>query len=923
MGRLQVDLLGAPRLEHDGSPVTFDTRKAVALIALLAVTGRPWAREELAAVLWPETDAARSRGSLRRTLVSAGRVGEALVPGRQQIELRHELVDCDVVRFRGLVTKPSSARDREAADLCRGDFLSGFTLRDSPDFEDWSDGLRTALRRELDAALARLAEHELTKGRLDRALQDAQRRVTLDPIHEPAHRQLMRVLASAGQRPAALQQYRRCVRSLDEELGVAPLPETTALYEAIRRNSYPPQTSPPPSPPAEDAPPRQMPQLPFVGRDDESAVLRSAHAAARTRPRVVAVTGEAGTGKTRLAMQVLSELPDDTVVAVKGHQSERGLAYGAAGDLVRSAAASADVTALDPGDRSRLAALWPGLSGDDPAPLDTPGAVMRLYESVRSLVSAAAPPTPRVIWLDDVQWFDEASLDLVAFLLLRPPTGTVFVVSWRTSYPPAPVLDAVGEALRTGVGQVLTLGSLGRDDVAEILSAAGAPVAPGDLDEVMVRTGGIPLLVVEHALAAGGDAPSPTGTRDVDALVGARVDAAPDTTRQLLSALAVLGAPADALLLQQVSGRTDAEVADALEDAVQRRLLTADPEQVRYDVPHESLRDSVLARTHVARRRLLHSRAADALGQRHERRPESVPAAVVARQLELAGRTDEAAEAFVTAAAEARALYAHRTAADHLERALALGADPVAVHLALGQARVHLGDYAAAIEDFETVAARAPDRWSAVEAEHRLAEVHHRLGEWSLALDHLQAASALLEDDPADARQARVVADAALLHLRLEDVAAATTSATRARELAAEHDDLAAQVQAANVLAVLAWRADEVVTARGLLDAAEAGAEQLDDPGPLVAVLNNRARLEAGVGDLDTAVTLSRQALELGVRHGDRHRLAALHANLADLLHRSGDEDGARENQVASARLFAEVDRDSDRRPEVWKLVEW
>lgn len=71
MGRLRVDLLGAPRLEHDGSPVTFDTRKAVALIALLAVTGRPWAREELAVMLWPETDAARSRGSLRRTLVSA------------------------------------------------------------------------------------------------------------------------------------------------------------------------------------------------------------------------------------------------------------------------------------------------------------------------------------------------------------------------------------------------------------------------------------------------------------------------------------------------------------------------------------------------------------------------------------------------------------------------------------------------------------------------------------------------------------------------------------------------------------------------------------------------------------------------------------------------------------------------------------
>jgi hypothetical protein len=90
-----------------------------------------------------------------------------------------------------------------------------------------------------------------------------------------------------------------------------------------------------------------------------------------------------------------------------------------------------------------------------------------------------------------------------------------------------------------------------------------------------------------------------------------------------------------------------------------------------------------------------------------------------------------------------------------------------------------------------------------------------------------------------------------------------------------------------------------------------------------VAVLNNRGRFEAEQGSGADAVDLATQALALGTRHGDRHRLAALHANLADALHHSGREDEAREHLVQSAALFAEVDREPDRRPEVWKLVEW
>ena len=85
---LSLALLGPPVVRRDGTPVTFDTRKATALLALLAVTGREHSREHLADLLWPEADSARGRASLRRTLsVTAAAMGDGLVISRSAVAL--------------------------------------------------------------------------------------------------------------------------------------------------------------------------------------------------------------------------------------------------------------------------------------------------------------------------------------------------------------------------------------------------------------------------------------------------------------------------------------------------------------------------------------------------------------------------------------------------------------------------------------------------------------------------------------------------------------------------------------------------------------------------------------------------------------------------------------------------------------------
>src|SRR5271163_854471 len=149
MTELRLALLGPPVVLRNGLPVTFDTRKAVALLALLAVTGREHSREQLADLLWPEADSAKGRASLRRTLsVTAAAMGAGLT-------ISPAAVRVDVREFETLIAQPDAAGLEQAVQLYRDDFLAGFVLRGCPDFEEWQASVAEGLRQSLARGLQR------------------------------------------------------------------------------------------------------------------------------------------------------------------------------------------------------------------------------------------------------------------------------------------------------------------------------------------------------------------------------------------------------------------------------------------------------------------------------------------------------------------------------------------------------------------------------------------------------------------------------------------------------------------------------------------------------------------------------------------------------------------------------------------------
>jgi non-specific serine/threonine protein kinase len=195
----------------------------------------------------------------------------------------------------------------EAVKLYRSHFLTGFSLRDAPGFIEWAFTRSEELRHELAGALTTLSDDYCTLGQAEQAIPYGRRLVTLDPLNEASHRQLMRLYIQAGQHSAALKQYQMCEEILRKELGIDPQPETRDLYRKIRKREIKPvQTQ---KQAIENAPQHNIPhQLSsFIGREKEQTMIAGLIASQR----LVTLIGAGGIGKTRLSFKVGEQLLHD------------------------------------------------------------------------------------------------------------------------------------------------------------------------------------------------------------------------------------------------------------------------------------------------------------------------------------------------------------------------------------------------------------------------------------------------------------------------------------------------------------------------------------------------------------------------------------------------------------------------------------
>jgi DNA-binding SARP family transcriptional activator len=574
----QLCLLGPPMLTQGSSdPVPLVRTKARALLYYLAAQpGRMFSRLQLAQLLWEENEEADGRRNLSTTLTRLHHMLPAWPAKTQGDEIGWDPaapIQVDTTTFLDLTRTLDPRGLAPAIALWRGPFLEGFAVGDSEAYDQWLGQERVVWEQRVLTALDTAVKAMLTAARWDSALQYARKALAIDPLQERFHRPIMTALYHTGNRAGALSQFDQCRRLLHDGLGVGPESLTIGLRDAIvAGNVTPPPMASSSRPPAvrvqtQSAEAAPAP-TPLAGRALELSRVQAAIADARQDlGRVVWLEGEAGSGKSRLLQAVLEgdrqQGAGRTLLSARCFETAQSLAYAAlvaaltpllpSLDVVRLPLPEpwlAEVTRLLPD----LAIQHPGLPA--PPSLTAAEARQRLCEGVARLI-AAFPGQPLFV-LDDIQWVDEDSLQLLVYVARHSlSTGLALLLTSRTGDLAANVVRALGDLDRDGLLRHIRLEPLPGAALAELVEAVTGRPDTRLADELARESGGNLRFAVELLRS-----PSPS------ALAGAvreRLDKLPANARQLITAASVCPDVIPVSLLQQLSGLAEDPLLAALD----------------------------------------------------------------------------------------------------------------------------------------------------------------------------------------------------------------------------------------------------------------------------------------------------------------------------------------------------------------------
>lgn len=327
MAHLSLSFLGPFQAKLDDQPLReFKSNKVRALLVYLAIeSDRPHPREALAGLLWPDwpdrdamSNLRYALADLRRTIGDRDATPSFLLISRESIQFNKDSdywLDVDTFANSTVLKKKLELgveQLEQSINLYQGDFLEGFTLGDSPPFEEWTLLTRERLARQASSALRILTESCEVRGDYEKSQSYAWKQLELESWDETAHRSLMRTLAMTGQRNAALAQYESCRKLLAEGLDVEPSEETKNLFEKIRVGEFKAYAKP------QSTISRQIIRTPAFLTEEVSTFEPPAFAA-RVREmeklnnhlldvldgkgKVIFVTGETGSGKTALIQE--------------------------------------------------------------------------------------------------------------------------------------------------------------------------------------------------------------------------------------------------------------------------------------------------------------------------------------------------------------------------------------------------------------------------------------------------------------------------------------------------------------------------------------------------------------------------------------------------------------------------------------------
>ncbi len=649
---IMLRLSGACVLEHSGKLETLG-RRSLALLAYLALEGVT-PRSRLAGLLWADVGEERARANLRQEIYRVNQVGALIENDRFNVWLAKN-VDSDLAQF----------------DELNGEFAQGLEIDDAPDIMDWLYSQRESLAEQRRANLEGQFKQLENAGSYHQAAVVARKLVALEPLSEAAHVRMLRCLYLSDDRAGVRTGILELRRLLKEELGVEPLPETTAMLESLEAGQLQSST------------PSKRPSIPInVLRPPRLAGVKALRALVQglERGKAVFVEGEAGAGKSRLLHDLAASRSalGGQVLEVRARESDQSLAFAPLITALRELWEAGFQPQVEPIWQLEVSRLLPELrpssNFEGLVQIEVPTeAKARFLEGLTRYVLAFANDSGLVIF-DDLHWADSATLEFLAYAAPRILGEQVGILGgYRPLEVNANLRNLIGQLEREGLAVTQKLEALDLSEVRELLFGID-PKAAALSEPMHAATGGNPLFVVEtlkYLLETGqldanfqlsGQLRPP---ERIGALLKNRLERLETDTRRVLACLAVAGADFSASLAGTVLELPELRVAEGLGEAEGAQVITSDP-----SFTHDLLRTTTLELTPNSVRQTLHRLVAQELELR-----QAAPSRIAAHLLQ-AGQNSEAVVWLIAASEIDLETFLPQTALERLNLALEQALSP-------------------------------------------------------------------------------------------------------------------------------------------------------------------------------------------------------------------------------------------------------
>ena len=681
---LKLDLLGSPHGYLNNKRLTeYKFKKAFALLCYLIVEQKPITRLKLASIFWPEHGESNGLMNLRRALATLKKqVGEYVVSNYHEVRFNgaapykldlEKLIDDKLFK---------SQEDLENfIALHRGEFMEGFYLRKAEPFEKWALTQASQFRERFSKRLTKAAQEFDNRKQYQLAIRCGRKLLEIDPLREAVHQDLIRWYVQVGETHHAIQQFKSCESILYDAFGISPSQSTIKWHNIALQADTPifqKQAS------TEN-------KIPLFGRKREWAdLVEFWENGNRSKASIVLIRGEAGSGKTRLAEELVQAVEKQKIsVDYTRSYAARDDSFTPIINLLRSriplsAFKLEDVWLVE------LSRIFPELLTDHPT-LAAPQTIKeswQLHRFYEALVRCfQLTPGPKLIHFDDLQWCDSESLNWLRFLLgYKHKEQLLIVGTVRDDEIEAdhPLNMMHYDLQQRDQSRVIDLSPLNSNELQSMAThILGHSLSDGDLTNLSIETEGSPLYALELLRSKTflsndqsdpnlgiANQPQRQLPQKIHSIIQWRFGLLSLKARNLIETAAIIGRSFSLDFLSTVNDREEVDILQSLDELWKRRIIreVGDDE---FDFFHDYFRDAAHDEISPINRRRIHNQVATALKAFYKDQLDSV-CGQIANHLVNAGKPQQAIEFFIRAGEYAGSRHASDEALQNFKSALDL-----------------------------------------------------------------------------------------------------------------------------------------------------------------------------------------------------------------------------------------------------------